>query len=346
MSDLLKEYLYRGVGINVEIGMSVEDQMRLSRLDWRVEVAQGSYQTKDGREMKNKTRTAYRSDTGEELSPVSLGWKPYQNVDFLKNFNEFCSRTGMVPERIGYLTKSQSSSIAITHKIFASAIIPKELGGQLWLDRDDIIDSRLVFFNHHNYGQGAGALIYTVRRICTNGQVARETAARGKLRHISAHLGANSKRPTVLLASIHQGLKNYNEKLESLTRQALTDDEVQAMLIKDYGDSGKPWDKQPPIVKTVMSIYKGELDNLFSDRGVNLGQATRSAYKTAYGLLQAVSAYRNHFCSSSISGSSQLLSLWEGEARNDTNKMFDSLVRAYIPRKHTTSVAQQVAVHF
>lgn len=328
------DYIYRGVGVRWDSHLSESEMLQKAGLNWDVQTSATRYVSLAG-EMETKgIWLAYRNDTGEELSAVSPDWKPYQNSRFIKDFINFCQQTGMKPERLGFLPK-QINNLRGTNKVFATAIIPDEVGGVLKLDDKDILQSRLIYSNDHCYGNGVSAAIYVVRLICTNGAMATEEAAKTRvLKHIGSHINESGKEPQKLMQELHWGLLQYGGIMKILAEKQVSPEEALKQLIKLYkGKEGKGYEGQSINIKTIHSIFMGEMDNSFEEYGIDLGQNISTARNTAYGLVQAVSAYRNHFTGSHSTNQSQLLSLWQGDSNRQINQMFDSMKRAYVPQR-------------
>ncbi|NET61874.1 MAG: hypothetical protein F6K47_38880, partial [Symploca sp. SIO2E6] len=103
--------LFRGVGTEIKPGMEIEEILERGKLNWKVEVQEFQYDTPLG--LKNSkdysTFVAYRSDTGDLLTTIGQGWKPFQNYDLVKNFLEFCDRSNLQPDWIGFLPRKRGA---------------------------------------------------------------------------------------------------------------------------------------------------------------------------------------------------------------------------------------------
>ena len=308
-----QDYIYRGIGKDVEKGMGIDEQLAIAGLDW--EPISDSFFYGDGKKSEELT-IVYRSDNEQELTNAFKGWKPYGNKQFLRGFNTFCDTNGLEVERVGYLSR---------HKMaFAAAKIPKELGGVFMLDVDEVIESRIIFHNYHRYGAGMGCKILATRLICSNGMTAQVDESQFKLKHIASH--SKDSKIAESLEGLKKPLVKLKEDLNLLTEIPMSPNEALDFLSKHFGKSGAEPKDQPRIVQTCFDIFQGNYDSMLENIGINLGMSTFAAYHTAYGLLQSVTAYRNHFCGGTQGMEGALSSLWHGESAKIQQRAYSSLV--------------------
>lgn len=337
------EQIYKHLGSSISSRMPVEQQIIAAGLDWKVLVEAPRYGEKIGQELKAESfPIAYRSDTGEALTCITDSWVPYQNDEFLRDFNNFCNRAGLQMERAGYLKKN-SVKTGIYNMVFATALVPETLGGRFVLDdrANDVLEARVVFYNHHQYGYGAGAHLYHTRLVCTNGMTLRIKNSTKLARHITSHL-KDGQKISDILNSLKQNVSEFNSDMLALANTGITQSEAQDFLIDTFGDRSKPWEKQPMVVRASAEIFAGNMDDIVSDvKGVTLGSSSSAAYNTAYGLLQSVTAFETHLRGNSQSTQAQMINLWAGEAAKESQKAYNSLALAYIrkqPQQQVVSV--------
>ncbi|NEQ64479.1 MAG: DUF932 domain-containing protein [Symploca sp. SIO1B1] len=335
--------LFRGVGTEIKPGMEIEEILERGKLNWKVEVQEFQYDTPLG--LKNSkdysTFVAYRSDTGDLLTTIGQGWKPFQNHDLVKNFLEFCDRSNLQPDWIGFLPRKRGArSHVAPNMLFISAKIPEEEGGVFHIDTDDVINSRVVFYNHHFYSFGCGCYLLTCREICTNGMTLTSKETSRMLSHIQSHVG-DAEKVRESLDKLKRSLQVYNDNLTNLADIPLEPEEALAILIRDFGYMGKPLNEQPKIVQTCLMLFLGELDDELKDKkGINLGSSTLAAYRTAYGLLQSVTAYRTHMVGTG-SATTHITSMLNGDSAKVVNKSYRSLLKLSRSLETSTTINVQ-----
>ncbi|NEP55873.1 MAG: DUF932 domain-containing protein [Symploca sp. SIO2G7] len=333
--------LFRGLGSAISPGMSQQEILEKSGLNWSVTTVPFEYETPTGR-MKSShasTLAAFRSDTGKLLTVVGNSWKPYQNYQLLEDFWLFCEQVGLNPDWAGFVSrKPNSRSHIASNMAFISAKIPKEQGGIYHLSADEVLNSRIIFFNHHTYGYGAGSYLLTCRQICSNGMTITVKENNSLIRHIQNQIGDQEK---ILqsLNNVKRAFNKYTDDMEALADFPMSPEEALAVLIKEFGYVGQPLNKQPKVVQTCLELFLGHFDDQMEEKGLNLGTTTLAAYRTAYGLLQSVTAYRNHM-SGTGSNTNHVLSLLNGTAAKSSCQVYSSLVKlARLPKSTTVPVS-------
>ncbi|NEP10198.1 MAG: DUF932 domain-containing protein [Symploca sp. SIO2C1] len=327
--------LFKGVGAAIEPGMSVRDVLVASGLNWDVNTTTFQYEAPLGLQDSGKfgTLAAYRSDNSKLLTVIGKGWKPYQNRQLIKDFFTFCHQSNLTPDWAGFISRKPNSRSHLAQNMaFVSAQIPEEQGGVFHLSPDEVINSRVVFFNHHTYGYGAGGYLLTCRQICTNGMTLTVKETSRLISHIQSQID-DRDRIIEVLNSMMQALNEYNQNLTKLAETPITPEEALVILIKDFGFPGKELKNQPRIVQTCLNLFLGYFDDEMREQGVELGTSTLAAYRTAYGLLQSVTAYRTHLTTKS-SSTSQVLSMFNGDSAKVMNRAYRSLVK--MTRSHKT----------
>ncbi|NEP10668.1 MAG: DUF932 domain-containing protein [Symploca sp. SIO2C1] len=332
--------LFRGVGSPINSDMSQQEALEATGLNWETCLKEFEYDF-DGERLSSlqaNTLAAIRSDNGHLLTVTGTNWQPYQNSQLMSDFYTFCDRTGLIPDWGGFICrKHHSKSHLAPNMAFVSAKIPESMGGVFHLSPDEVINSRLVFFNHHTYGYGAGGYLLTCRQICSNGMTITVKEARNLISHIRSQVGSHEK-IMECLSMVRCQFTKYSQDLELLADTLLTPEEALAILIKDFGKPGIPLSDQPKIVKTCLELFLGHFDEQMNEQGVNLGSSTLAAFRTAYGLLQSVTAYKNHL-SGAVAGGGRVLSMLSGSTAETTTKIHNTLVKvARSPKTVTLSV--------
>ncbi|MGH8000010.1 MAG: DUF932 domain-containing protein [Brasilonema sp.] len=318
------ETLFRGAGVEVSPGMSIDEILDKSGLNWEVVVERPFYGYKVGKEVQSRGRSiVYRTDTMQDLTYSSNDWKPYQNRRFLSDFSNFCDRNGLQIERIGYLPSGEDQ-FSLGNMVFITALVPEDLNGVFMLDKDDVTVMRVLAYNYHTYRRGSGFLTMAERLICTNGMTILTRGMVETMKHIQSHIG-DRQYVSTLLESLKVQINSYRENLKLLASTPVKPGEAFQLFKHLLGSPKKPDDKQEPIVKACFSIFQGDMDEVLALQGVDLGMNILSAYQTYYGILQALTAYKTHF-SGDVSSSSYLQSRIQGKSAKLVNAFYLGLV--------------------
>lgn len=334
MSDLDNGFARLGIGNAINPQMKLEEQLSISGLNWSVVVSPlaSEFQGKMIRE--DSIPVIRRGDTGEFLTVAGKNWKPYSNRRFLGDFNNFCNSAGYVIERAGFIKKNQG--IRKDSFAFASALVPGSKGGELTLEGCDRSEMRIIFINNFKYGKGVGAYVMNERVFCQNQLVLRGRTNTRVLRHVSNHIEGTKGMINVqdTLESVRKTITNYWHVSQVLAQTQMNDREAMDFFINKFGDKDKPLDKQPMAVQMMLGIYFEEIE--LKNENIDLAMGTEATKNTAYGVLNAVTAYETHYMGYSRQTGRSALSQTDRFARrfdSDSAKAYDSLSRLYVPAK-------------
>lgn len=249
---------------------SVEEIVEISSLGWEVELAPRYFSYWGGfRAVPNKY-SLIRTDSCEELCTVGSNWLPNQNRDIVNIFWEI----------------TQKMNISITHAgallggklvcLIADLGQSHDIGG-----KGDIVQGHLHLIGSHQVGFGYQARILSNRLVCMN-QLTRKVGERRKniIRHSTKALG----KVQVAVPDVIGAWTAMVSDHELLADTPIDESQAMMLLINAFGSPGKGFDDQPPVVKTAMRLFQGEMQ----------GGHLLSAYKTAYGLLQSITEYYGH----------------------------------------------------
>ena len=107
MSDFKNGFDRLSIGRAINPGMTLEEQLSISGLNWSVSVAPLVSEFQGRMIQEESIPVVRRGDTGEFLTVAGKNWKPYGNRRFLGDFNNFCNNAGYVIERAGFIRKNQ-----------------------------------------------------------------------------------------------------------------------------------------------------------------------------------------------------------------------------------------------
>lgn len=334
------------LGHEISPQMSIDDQLLLSGLDWSVD-ASPLVSEFNGRLFKDDDVSVLRrSDTGERLTIVGDRWKPYSNRRFLTDFNNFCDRSGYIVERAGFIKRK--AGLNKEAMAFASAVVPGSHDGELDLGNGDRSQMRIIFLNYFTYGKAIGGFVVNERIFCQNQLVLKvKDGTKQTIRHTANNVEGYDSilRVKGTLENVQKSIRNFWHISECLTRQIVTQREAVDFFIKHFGDIEKPVHKQPFAVQSMIDIY---FDNMRLDNpNVDLAMNIETTKDTAYGVLNAVTAYETH-CQgwnpqtgkANIGGSDRFL---RSVASNSKSQIaFNSLARKYVIPSQNNQTIQTV----
>lgn len=261
---------HRGTAVELAPGMTVEEQLSKTDLNWQVELGPVYYGTGEHKRAVPGQQAAYRSDNEMFISFYTRR-KPWQNKEIVETFNRFCDQAELPMTHLGSLDKGRV--------LYAAAQLPEMQGPMK--EKGDVTEGYLILQDSHINGKGLTVSIYANRLVCTNGMV-RHVKLRQKT---IAHVGKfDSGYIRELLAAARTTFTTEQERVNQLSSVTIDKAEAALQLIAAFGDPSEPVEKQPQIVRTCMRLFDGRAK----------GSEMLSTYSTAYGLLNAVTEFYNH----------------------------------------------------
>lgn len=294
------------VGVDVRDCENVGDILDKADLNWQVK--KYPIVKPNGEEWKG-VQQLLRTDNYEQMTVCSEGWEPIQNDKLIKQALQIAEGIEGKVAQVGYRAKTGRAK-ELTKMVWC-LIEPGKRFAEKYadLDIDTRFDPYIVATNAHNYGMGINLNYFFVREVCSNGMVAEINISK-RYNHIGVGSGIDSNAVENLEAAIARQIEQERLLLDTF----MSEEQAYIWLVKQYGHVNKEFQEQPTKVKLLWQIYRGELDYDFSEYGIDLGQRSPQVMNSAYGILQAVSAYENHFGSGDLNN--KLVSLLREEARN------------------------------
>jgi len=142
----------------------------------------------------------------------------------------------------------------------------------------DITKTSLVIYEGRKNNHGIGFYTYFNRLVCTNGMSQRVKASNVVVSHFE---DINMKSVDSLIKEAIAQVKQKETITEVLAETPMSLEVASLLLIQEFGDPTKTFDKQPAMVKTCLNLFNGQAD----------GSEMLSAYQTAYGLMNSVTQY-------------------------------------------------------
>lgn len=269
------------------------------------------------------------SKTMQAIAACSGTWQPLGNREFEAIAKTGIEAVGGTLEKGGYLHGAKNPVRTGDRTVFfVSGELP-DLGFAIHGDELEVYSSRLFFYNHHQPGRGLGCKLICVRKICSNGMIAKTTKLGVAIRHTQS--GVERYRQSQQNVSVFtKAIASYKEVSEALATQQVSDEEAFDFFVEIEGDKKKGKAEQPLPVKIMHEIYQGLAVGLLDDRGVDLS-LTDYTNHTAYGVLQAATGYYSNLRpSSSLESFLKSSVLTDGSSRSEL--LLGSLVRAYRPK--------------
>ena len=295
---------HRGTATLIQPGMTVEDQLRASSLNWEVKLSSTFYGPE--KEHKAPVFTAYRSDNNAFFD-IYTKRKPWQNAEIVETFNRFCDGAGLPITHLGSLDGGRM--------LYAAAKLPEMIAPAQSVG--DLTEGYLLLEDSHKNGTGLSVSIYANRLICTNGM--KRPVRVGQ--RIIAHVGSfNAGRIETILEAARNTLHEEKEQMTGLAAVAIDKAEATMQLIAAFGEPGQPVEEQPRIVQTCLKLFNG----------AGKGSSELSAYNTAYGLLHSVTEYYNHHAVQRGTVAQQFQSILSGNRAKQMQKFERQVVSCYL----------------
>lgn len=311
-------------------------------LDWEPQVVPIKYEIGGVNRVEKDFRLLVNNRTGQTLSPCSNGWKPLGNKEFYGIVKKALEAVGSRAARGGYShgarTRLQLGDRCV---YFISDEIP-ELGFALY--NDDVEEkhsSRLIFYNHHTPGCAMGVRAVVIRKICSNGLI--KTGVRTGLTAVHTTAGVDTYRQaTKIVEQYREIIKRQQSISEQLARIKISPDEATEHFVNFMGGAKKQIRTTSHQVCLLQSIYDGSASDVLEDQGVDLG-LNDYTNGTAYGVLQAATAYNSHFTVSQTLDSAIKRQIFN-KGTSSIDAMTNSLAIAYLPSREREKLARTQTV--
>lgn len=268
--------IWHSLGHPIKRGATPAQIAKVASLAWQVESRPVKFdidELTEGTDFSHQVH--FRSDTKQVLDVSGKGYVPHQNIEVLEFFDEYIHAGEMYIDTAGSLQEGRY--------IFVQAKItePFELGS------GDIIQSRVLLMNPHQYGKGMIAKICNTRTVCWN-TVQLALSERGKqvmISHIKQFNKARRDEAKRSLGIARERVAAFNLDAKKLVKLRLDDQASLELLVKVFdGKVALPLEQQGRTINRLMELYKG----------AGIGSKLMTAKDTGWGLLNAVTQYYDH----------------------------------------------------
>lgn len=286
---------WHGLGQELDPNSPLEVWAAKAHLDWKVNLADVMYTADDQSIVSwKKRKVLYRNDTGEPLSVVSGVYKPVQPIEVLEFFRTLIDNHGF--------KMSTAGSLRGGSRIWALADMSKSMR----IFGQDEVKAYLLLATSYDLSLATTACFTSVRVVCNNtlqwaynsdGQ----NAAAVKVPHFTLF---DADKVQMDLGIIDRAWAKFEEDATRMAERKINQDEAVRFFMDLYHDKKKGDDYSDVPNKTIAKLM------MINDTGV--GQQTRSAAGTVWGLVNAVSRFVDHEKGERIEGN-RLNGAWFGQ---------------------------------
>lgn len=287
---------WHGLGQQLTPDASLDVWTREAGFDWKVKKGAITYEVRDEddnplRMEKVPMRWAlYRSDTGKPLSVMSSNYHITQPNDVMEFFRDLCEVGGFKMETAGMLRGGA------TYWALAKADDSFDVGG------GDVVLPYLLLATSCDGTLSNIAQFTTTRVVCNNTLSVAVDNKTGQIR-VPHSTKFNPERFKTELGLVGGTWERFKTDAKTLSKRKVTKEEAAKYFIDVfYGDQSEEIDltSKRPMLELVTKIY---LDGI--------GQQTKTATGTAWGLLNAVTRFADHE-RKAASRDTRLQSAWFG----------------------------------
>lgn len=319
---------------NPSEGLTGKKALERFGLDWEPQAVPIEYKVDGCNFISKDFRLLINSKTKQTLCPITTTWQPLGNREFYNRAEAAIGAFGGNIDRGGYLHGSKASLRTGERCAFLISNEVPELAYELFGDRDEGYITRIVFYNHHSPGSGIGAKLVSIRWICINGMVSTAQSSTVQAAHTKA--GVEEYRAVEKeLAGYKLLIYKQKTTMEHLAQTEVSISEAREHFINLVGNKKQKEGDQPIAVKVLEAIYDGSAVNMLNESLEDVGaDLSLNDYTngTAYGVLQAVTAYQSHLRGGYSTPENAIRSKVFTDSAALSQKAYTSLSRLYVPQ--------------
>lgn len=269
---------WHGLGQELTVGASIDTWTREAGFDWEVKKGAIAYEVRDEEDNPVRMQTVpnrwalYRSDTGTPLSVMSSNYRITQPRDVMEFFRELTEVGGFKMETAGMLRGGA------TYWALAKADDAFDVGG------GDVVLPYLLLATSCDGTLSNVAQFTTVRVVCQNTLSVSVDNKSGQIR-IPHSTTFNPERVKAELGLIGGTWERFRKEATKLAKRKVSKEEASKYFLDTlYPDEDEiDMEAKRPMLKLVTDIY---LDGV--------GQRTKTASGTAWGLVNAITRMVDH----------------------------------------------------
>jgi len=282
---------WHGLGFALPEEAPIEVWREAAGFNWEVKKAPIEY-VAEGFDVQTipKRSALYRSDTGAPLSVVSDMYKVVQPAEVMDFFAEVCKVGGFKMETAGML-KSGAVYWALART-----------GSELNLGGKDIILPYMLLATSCDKSLSTTAMLTSTRVVCNNTLTYAVEGKNSAALRIPHSTGFDPKRVMAEFGLIDGSWEAFGKKAKQLVETRVSKEQ----MIQFYMELMYPNQSDMDI-----TVKRPALDALIATYELGVGQQTKTANGTAWGLVNAVTRYVDHDKKSG-SRDNRLTSAWFG----------------------------------
>ncbi len=270
---------WRGCGQKLPEVATAKEAIEAAHLDWRVTTEPVYVLDADGNPSQVKGKKAIRrEDTGEIFNVLSNGWTPLQNTEAFELFDDVVGAGEAIYET------------ALSLHGGKRVVIVAKLPDTIDLGDGDLIEKYIMLSNGHDGHKGLQMLITPMRFVCHNAlNVAIGRATNKFTVFHTAKVAENARQAQRALGLADAHFQLMRQGVNRLIEQRMSEDKAIEYFVKvfDIDDTKKVADLTGPTKVTIETLTK-----LFHE---GRGQTSGPAKGTAWGALNAVTEYLDHY---------------------------------------------------
>lgn len=242
---------WHGLGVKVPHDLTPAQMLEAAGLDWKV-ATQPCFTMIDDKRVKINKQALVRDRDNKILDIISDDWKPMQNEDAFKFFNEFVAAGDMTMETAGSLKDGKI--------VWALAAVKESFelfGGK------DKVDAYLHFTNPHSYGQSIDVRFTPIRVVCNNTLTLSLNRQSKNMVKVSHRREFDAELVKETLGVAKHKLAQYKEMAEHLSKKRFNDESIVEYFTRVFpvltskADSKKELSKSAKLAMEVIDTQPG-----------------------------------------------------------------------------------------
>ena len=242
---------WHGLGVAVDGDLTPLQMLEAAGLDWRVNT-QPCFTMIDDKRVKIGKQALIRDRDNKVLDIISDDWKPMQNEDAFKFFNEFVASGDMTMETAGSLKDGKI--------VWALAAVKESFelfGGK------DKVDAYLHFTNPHSYGQSIDVRFTSIRVVCANTLTASLNKQSKNMVKVSHRREFNADEVKETMGVAREKLQLYKEAATFLSQKRYKNEDIVEYFARVFpvlsskSDPRKDLSKSAGLALSVMDTQPG-----------------------------------------------------------------------------------------
>jgi phage/plasmid-like protein (TIGR03299 family) len=215
---------WHGLGTPVSFDLSPKQMMELAGLDWTVKKLACTTEHK-GKRINTGYKALVRESDSAVFTVTGEQWHPIQNIEAFEFFTDFVNAGDMKMHTAGSLKGGR----------MVWALAKMSEGFALFKGKDEV-ETNVLFYNPHEYGKTAGAMLTPTRVVCANTLAMAMSAGSGILKtaldtktrvRITHRKKFDPEEVKMAMGLARKQVAEYKHKAELLASRRYTEDTLQ-----------------------------------------------------------------------------------------------------------------------